>query len=102
MEQSLIQWVVGQTGLAGIAALALWIMRLWHEESAKRRDEAHQRELQRQKEFAEREKANADEHRSDKHLLITALNANTASITQLVETFRNAQVGTMAAKGGSD
>lgn len=91
IEQSMLQWIISQTGLAGVAALALWIMRLWHEESARRRDEAHKRELQRADESLAREKANAEVHRDDKKTLLDVVRANTESNIRLIETIRNIQ-----------
>lgn len=68
MEQSLIELILGQTGLAGVAVLALVFMHKDH----KRQHE----EIKRQR----------DREREDKVLLIEVLSHNTEAITALRET----------------
>lgn len=46
MDTQFSQWIVSQTGVAGIAALALWMVRQAYEENDRRQREAVDREKQ--------------------------------------------------------
>jgi hypothetical protein len=79
MEPDFIQWLVGQSGLAGLAALALWMMnRVWRERAEElQRD--HERECQEYE-------ARLRETMHDREVLLEALNRNTAAIAKFQET----------------
>ena len=82
-DMSFIQWLVAQTGLTGIAALSIWIMKSMDEQAIARRAEDANRELERHKEAIARERENAEIHREDKRLLLDVVRANTESNARL-------------------
>jgi hypothetical protein len=77
-DVSLIQWIVGQTGLAGLAAFSIWQMKQWHDDSVRRNRENLDEEIRRGKEALENERA-------DKSMLLDVLRQNTETKTRLVE-----------------
>ncbi len=77
-DPGLIQWLIGQGGGYAIAGLAIWVMKLWHDDSTKRHKEYLEAEIARGKELIDRE-------RQDKAILIDTLTRNTDSNTRLVE-----------------
>lgn len=85
LDNSMFEWIVTQVGLAGLAAFAIWIMRIWHEESIKRHNEYLEKEIQRGKEMLEHERESAAIHRDDKHLLVDVVSKNADTSSRLVE-----------------
>lgn len=85
MDDSILQWVVGQTGAVGVAALSIWVMKVMNEQNVAQRKEDAQRELERHQEAIRREQANADSHREDKRTLLDIVRANTESNVRLVD-----------------
>lgn len=77
-DMSFIQYLIGQTGLAGIAAFALWTMKIWHDETIKRDQEHLDKEILRTKEQAEQD-------RQDKMIMVEALTRNTEANARLNE-----------------
>jgi hypothetical protein len=75
MDPTLLQWIVGQTGMAGLAAFAIWLMDQRHKEGIARTDESMRREIQ-----------NVETHRMDKAQLIEVLNKNAEVQTRLIDT----------------
>ena len=70
MEQTFIEWLVGQAGLAGIAGLALWMLNaVWKQRLA---------EMQ----------VHIERERSDKLRLADVLAKNTDAIATMTETMR--------------
>ena len=101
-EMSFIQWIVGQTGTAGIAVLAIWIMKVMNEQSIVRRTEDMKREQERHDEAVRRERENADIHREDKRAMMEIVRAHTESNARLTDavlrldrTARGADAGTV-------
>lgn len=86
---SFIQWLVAQTGLTGIAALSIWIMKSMNEQAVVRRSEDSNRELKRHEETLARERENAEIHREDKRLLLEVVRANTESNARLTTIISN-------------
>lgn len=65
MDANMIQWLVGQAGIGGLAAFALYTL-----------NANHQTALRREREYA-------DANREDKTLLMKSLNENTAALSRL-------------------
>lgn len=84
-EMSFIQWIIGQTGTAGIAALSIWIMKVQNDQAVARRKEDKLREEERNDEAIRRERENADVHRDDKRLLMEIVRSNTESNARLTD-----------------
>lgn len=81
---SFIQWIVAQTGLTGIAALSIWIMKTVNEQAVTRRAEDANRELKRHEDSIARERDNAETHREDKRTLLDVVRNNTESNARLI------------------
>ena len=65
MESAFLEWLIGQAGLAGVAALALYMQnRTWQEANR-------------------RERESAEQHRADKQILIEALGEHTRVTAEL-------------------
>lgn len=88
-DMSFIQWIVAQTGLTGIAALSIWVMKTMNEQAVARRTEDMNRELKRHEEALSRERENAEIHREDKRLLLDVVRANTESNARLTTIIAN-------------
>lgn len=88
-DQGLIQWIVGQTGVAGIAILSIWVMKIANEQAVLRRTEDMNRELKRHEDSLARERENAEIHREDKKLLLDVVRANTESNARLTTIISN-------------
>lgn len=88
-DMSFIQWIVAQTGLTGIAALSIWIMKIMNEQAIVRRAEDANRELKRHEDAVARERENAEIHRDDKRLLLDVVRANTESNARLTTIISN-------------
>ncbi|MGK2953563.1 MAG: hypothetical protein ACSLEZ_14430 [Thiobacillus sp.] len=65
MEQGAIEWVAGQTGIMGVASMALFFLRRAYDQS-----------LQREKQYSE-------ENRADKIMLMTLLSENARVLSEL-------------------
>ena len=65
MEQGAIEWVAGQTGIMGVASMALFFLRRAYDQS-----------LAREKQYSE-------ENRADKLLLMTLLSENARVLSEL-------------------
>jgi hypothetical protein len=65
MDAGLIEWIVGQTGTAAVAAIALWQLNRAYTDAIRR------------------EKDNTDTHRQDKQALLTALSDNAKALAAL-------------------
>jgi hypothetical protein len=65
MEQGLLEWIAGQTGIMGVAMMALFFLRQAYENSLKR------------------EQQYADENRSDKLQMMALLSENARVMTEL-------------------
>jgi len=85
-EQTLIQWIVGQVGLGGLAAFAMWMLnKLWvaRTEEIKATEQARSSQVQ-----AATERATtlalemAVRERADKEILLNAFKANTEAIAK--------------------
>lgn len=66
MDQAMIQWLVGQAGISGLAAFALYTLNV-----------NHQTALKREREYAE-------SNREDKQTMFRVMSENTTAVTQLV------------------
>jgi len=89
-DMSFVQWLVAQTGLTGIAALSMWIMKTMNEQAVVRRTEDMNRELARHEESLSRERENSEIHREDKRTLLDVVRANTdsnARLTTIIASF---------------
>lgn len=75
-DQNILEFILGQTGLAAIAAFALWSQISQRNEERKRDDERHAREIEAMKGTLLKEEALLDE-------MFTALKQNTESNTKL-------------------
>lgn len=75
-DTSIIEFILGQTGLAAIAAFALWSQINQRNEERKRDDERHAREIETMKGTLVKEEAILSE-------MFDALKQNTASNTKL-------------------
>lgn len=75
MEQSFIEFIVGQAGISGVAALSLWLLRQSYQDAFRREQE------------------NSEQHRVDKERLICALEKNSAAMAQLEMFLREARHG---------
>lgn len=82
-DMSFIQWLIAQTGLTGIAALSIWVMKTMNEQAVIRRAEDATRELKRHEDAIKREQDNSETHREDKRLLLDVVRANTESNARL-------------------
>lgn len=85
----MVQWIVAQSGLTGIAALSIWILKTMNEQAVIRRAEDANRELERHKEAIVRERENSAVHREDKRLLLDVVRANTESNARLTTIISN-------------
>lgn len=89
MEQSLLQWILGQTGLAGIAALALWMLKQVYEERLAER-ERFDAELQR---TYEERLSEQRQHREDVQQIVQETRAcierNTEVLMKTLNEIRN-------------
>lgn len=88
-ESSFIQWMIGQAGVTGVAALSIWVMKVMNEQAIIRRSEDSKREQDRHDEAIRRERENAEIHREDKRHLLEVVRANTASNSRLIETINH-------------
>jgi hypothetical protein len=88
-DMSFVQWLIAQTGLTGIAALSLWIMKTMNEQAVIRRAEDMNREIKRHEEAVKREQENSETHRDDKRLLLDVVRANTESNARLTTIISN-------------
>lgn len=88
-DMSFVQWVVAQTGLTGIAALSIWVMKIMNEQAVIRRSEDMNREIKRHEDSLARERENAEIHREDKKLLLDVVRANTESNARLTTIISN-------------
>lgn len=75
MSNEMLQWLVGQAGIAGLAAFALYTLNV-----------NYQRALVREREYA-------DANREDKLKLLTVLSENTAALTRLTTVVENLMHG---------
>lgn len=71
MEQAFLEWIAGQTGIMGIAGMALFFLR-----------RAYDTSLQRERQYAE-------ENRSDKLQLMTLLAENARVLSELRSAIEN-------------
>lgn len=92
MEQSFIQWIVGQVGLGGVAALALYFMNRQHTEYArllKEQQENHDAHLKTERDKYEARIGEQLENEKSRNLiLIETVRGNTqalASVQAVVE-----------------
>ena len=74
-DPNLIQWLVGQAGIGGLAAMALYTL-----------NTNHQAALRREREYSEA-------NREDKAKLLSVLSDNTAALTKLTGTIENLVYG---------
>ncbi len=72
MDQQFVQWLVGQSGVAGVATLALWMLRQAYED----RDRAHREMIDREKEVSDTMIQALQEHTA-------AVAKNTAALEEL-------------------
>jgi hypothetical protein len=52
MEVGVLQWIIGQSGMAGLAAFAIWLMDQRHKEHAREKDTALQKEIRQREQRA--------------------------------------------------
>jgi hypothetical protein len=78
MEVGVLQWIIGQSGMAGLAAFAIWLMDQRHKEHAREKDTALQREM-----------LNVELHRQDKERLIEVLRQNAEVNVRLIATLNH-------------
>ncbi len=72
MDPQFIQWIVGQSGVAGVATLALWMLRQAYED----RDRTHREMIEREKEASDTMIQVLQEHTA-------AVAKNTAALEEL-------------------
>lgn len=89
MDGTFFEYLIGQTGVAGIAMLSIWIMKIANDQAIDRRTEDMNRELRRHDEAIARERENAEIHREDKRLLLDVVRANTESNARLTTIIAN-------------
>lgn len=65
MDAGFIEWIIGQSGTAAVAALSLWMLNRSYQDSLRR------------------ERENSESHREDKRQLIEALQSNAKALTAL-------------------
>ena len=71
MEDTMLQWIVGQAGIAGLAMFTMVVLRA-----------IFQNALQREREYAEM-------NREDKRRMLEVLSENTAALTKLTDTIES-------------
>ena len=72
MDQQFIQWIVGQSGVAGVATLALWMLRQAYQD----RDRSHREMIEREKQVSDTMIQALQEHTE-------AVAKNTAALEEL-------------------